>query len=116
MEEPRHVLADGTKIVTHAWVDGTKGASGMLVHKKHLDARRSLAKGTIRGWVPGHGGDVYWVEHEDKAIAAYGWMDFELAEEEKPEPAGTTYPHFATCCGVMLKTEDDLCRCDATDD
>jgi len=76
MEEPQYILESGTKIVTHTNLCGT---GGMLVKDQYLKARRPDAHGTIRNWVAGHGGDVYWVEHDDdKTIAVYGWMEFEL--------------------------------------
>lgn len=54
------------------------GTSGMLIKQKHLDLRRIGATGTIAGWVPGHGGDVWWVE-QDNGIAAYSFRELEPA-------------------------------------
>jgi hypothetical protein len=46
---------------------------GMLIKEKHLRVRRSGITGAIQGWVPGHGGDVWWVLHDDgdNVIGAY---------------------------------------------
>lgn len=44
---------------------------GWFVNEKYLNARRSLAFGVYRGFVPGCGGDVWWIEHNDGSIAAY---------------------------------------------
>lgn len=75
MQEPESILSNGTRVRT----DRTLGSTvGMLVKQQYLDARRSNAEGTIKGWVTGHGGDVYWVQHDDGTVAAYGWMEFEL--------------------------------------
>jgi len=62
MEEPKHILVPGTRIVTH---DVLGSIAGMLVKPQHLENRRFNTPGVIGGWVPGHGGDVYWVSHED---------------------------------------------------
>lgn len=78
MEQPEYVLASGVKICTHEALHPT---TGMLIKREYLDRRRPGATGTIKGYVAGHGGDIYWVEHEDdKSVSAYGWMEFELAE------------------------------------
>lgn len=50
---------------------------------QHLECRRPSAKGTIRGWVPGHGGDVWWVEHEDGTVGAYCFDELEFTPEEQ---------------------------------
>jgi hypothetical protein len=53
---------------------------GMMINPKHLVTRTVDALGTIKGYVPGHGGDVWWVEHEDGSIAAYAFEEFEVAD------------------------------------
>lgn len=50
---------------------------GMMVNKKHLDVRKVCVKGEIVGYVPGHGGDVWWVRHDDGQIGAYVFDEFE---------------------------------------
>lgn len=50
---------------------------GMMINEKHLIARRPNAEGTIRGYVGGHGGDVWWVEHSPDDVAAYVFTEFE---------------------------------------
>jgi hypothetical protein len=44
--------------------------SAFFVKQKYLDARKN-ASGRYVGFVPGAGGDAWWVEHEDKTIGAY---------------------------------------------
>lgn len=74
-EAPTHILDNGTKVQ----IDPTLGSTGgMLIKQQYLDARKPGIAGTIKGWVAGHGGDVYWVEHEDGSVAAYGWSEFEV--------------------------------------
>jgi hypothetical protein len=44
---------------------------GMFVKKEHLDVRKIGITGTLLDYVPGHGGDVWWVKHDDGKIGAY---------------------------------------------
>jgi hypothetical protein len=51
---------------------------GMLIHEKHLAVRKPDQAGTISRWVPGHGGDVWFVQHDDsEEIGAYSYDEFE---------------------------------------
>lgn len=52
---------------------------GMIIKPRHLDVRKVGVTGTIVGYVPGHGGDVWWVRHEDGEIGAYVFNEFEKA-------------------------------------
>lgn len=52
---------------------------GMLIKPKHLDCRREGVTGVVDGYVPGHGGDVWWVKHDDSTdIGAYVFDELEL--------------------------------------
>jgi len=53
---------------------------GIFVEKRHLDARRPDKEGVLKGYVEGHGGDVWWVIHDDHTIAAYKLDEFEAIE------------------------------------
>lgn len=53
-----------------------------FVHRRHLEARKPGAKGFYKDWVPGAGGDVWWVEHEDGTTAAYMYDEVGLVEHE----------------------------------
>ena len=44
---------------------------GFLVQQEHIDCRRANENGLYVGWVPGAGGDVWWVKHQDGTIGAY---------------------------------------------
>jgi len=68
-----HVKA-GLPVTTNAELGETKG---MLISAKNLSLRRPSAQGTVLGHVPGHGGDVWWVEHEKDVVAAYCFDEFE---------------------------------------
>lgn len=75
MKEPKYILQDGTKVITHVVLHPT---TGMLIAADKLANRRANTPGTVVGVVGGHGGDVYWVRHEDGTVAAYGWPEMEL--------------------------------------
>lgn len=60
---------------------------GMMVAPRHLNGRRLDALGIIINYIPGHGGDAYWVRHaegpssEDPSpVAAYCFDEFEFEE------------------------------------
>lgn len=88
MKEPDFILEAGTKIRTSSPLGSS---AGMLIKQMYLDARKPGVEGTIRNWVAGHGGDVYWVEHDAKPgeIAAYCWSEFDLI----PPPPKTAWEH-----------------------
>ena len=51
---------------------------GMLVAAKHINARREDVVGEVVGIVPGHGGDAWFVRHDDDAeVAAYYTTELE---------------------------------------
>lgn len=80
MDEPQVALAPGTAIITHKTLDSI---AGLLVAHSYLSARKGSTRGVIKGFVPGHGGDIYFVSHDDDAtMAVYGWHEMELAEGE----------------------------------
>jgi hypothetical protein len=60
-----------------------ESTQGMIVPVTNLNNRKPGMLGRITGYVPGHGGDVWWVEHdEDHLIAPYSVMEMsELAEQ-----------------------------------
>ena len=41
--------------------------------------------GTVMGLVAGHGGDVWWVKHEDGTVSAYMFTEFETIEKTKED-------------------------------
>lgn len=51
-------------------VDPNETGRGFLVKSEYRYARKN-AEGTYKGYVPGCGGDVWWVEHEDGSVGAY---------------------------------------------
>lgn len=75
VEQPEYILNKGTRVKTHAELETI---TGMMISYKYLVLRRTNDGGIIRGPVPGHGGDVYWVEHYDGVVAVYCFTEFEL--------------------------------------
>ena len=54
--------------------------TGMFIVPKHLDVRREGVVGTIKDYVPGHGGDVWFVQHEGTdEVGAYIFTEMETA-------------------------------------
>ncbi len=45
--------------------------AGIFVKMKYLEARREGAEGQALFPISGHGGEVWWVRHDDETIAAY---------------------------------------------
>ncbi len=66
---------------------------GFLVRQDYLKNRRSGARGLVGTYVPGHGGDVWWVRHEDGTDAVYMFTEMEpnvspsTSKNEKPMKA-----------------------------
>jgi len=61
---------------------------GFLINPKNLGYRREGAVGQVMTWVPGHGGDVWWVQHHDNPdeIAPYGFPEIEQVDEPPGAP------------------------------
>lgn len=72
MNAQDYELGKSVKVVKD---DGTKG---MLIAPKHLAIRTIGQTGTIYGIVPGHGGNIWWVEQRN-GIAAYCFTELEPA-------------------------------------
>ncbi len=50
---------------------------GFIMDPSYKAARRSGAVGQVVNYVPGHGGDVWYVQHNDDGeIAAYAYNEF----------------------------------------
>jgi hypothetical protein len=66
-------VKQGMQVVTAHELGDTRS---MLIAERYLKARRPDANGMIQGFVPGHGGDVWWVRHDDGEVAAYSYTEF----------------------------------------
>lgn len=52
--------------------------NGFLVKPSYIDNRKPIGtKGTYKGWVPGAGGDLFWIQHEDGTVAAYAQTELQ---------------------------------------
>jgi hypothetical protein len=69
-----NAVKQGLKVRTVAKLDTT---DGMLIAAHNLDARKPNTEGTVVGYVPGHGGDVWWVQHNDGVMAAYAFNEIQ---------------------------------------
>lgn len=70
-------VKQGMKVRTTEAVNKPGATRGMMISPKHLDVREAGVRGTVMGYVPGHGGDVWWVQHENGVVAAYCFDEFE---------------------------------------
>ena len=76
MKQPSKLPEIGTKLITHKKLDSE---NGLMIHPLHIANRKRNAPCTYIGYVPGHGGDVWWCKHEDGSVAAYSFMEVEFA-------------------------------------
>jgi hypothetical protein len=58
---------------------------GFLIHHRYIDNRRASARGVYWDYVPGAGGDLWWVRHDDGKVAAYGLNEVEDEPNEETE-------------------------------
>lgn len=58
-------------------VDPLGDVTGMMVVATQLANRTAGKVGTVEGYVPGHGGDVWWVRHDDDTVAPYTFDEFD---------------------------------------
>ena len=69
-------IKDGLRVRTTELGD----TKGFFIKPRHLDCRKAGITGTVSGYVPGHGGDVWWVKHDDSEdIGAYCFTELESA-------------------------------------
>jgi hypothetical protein len=81
MKQPIMILPPGTKVRTYKRLGKT---DGMMISPNNLNLRKPNTVGEVSDWVPGHGGDVYWVQHEgDDRPAAYCFTELSLLEPVK---------------------------------
>jgi hypothetical protein len=68
----------GMKIGMKVKVTHLETTDGMLISEKHLLPRKADSVGEVLGWVPGHGGDIWWVKHDVTGeICAYSFTELE---------------------------------------
>ena len=60
------------QVRTNTAVDSPNSTRGMMIVAKHLTVRKSGKAGEVLWYVPGHGGDVWFVKHNGSdEIGAY---------------------------------------------
>lgn len=57
-------------------VTNLESTDGFRIASKHLEIREIGSQGTVKTWVPGHGGDVWFIKQHN-GIAAYLFTEFE---------------------------------------
>jgi hypothetical protein len=73
----------GTKVRIADTIATNEECASFLVHNRHIEARKPGSVGTYHGYVPGAGGDVWWVLHEDNTVGAYEFTEvFDLEEND----------------------------------
>lgn len=72
-------IESGMRVRTRTALGTTRG---LAVAMRYLDARRPGAEGMVQNCVPGHGGDVYWVEHGPGDVGAYSVEELEVPTED----------------------------------
>jgi len=58
-----------------------ESTDGFLVHPKHLRVRELNRTGVVKRYIPGHGGDCWFVQHNNQDIGAYSYTELELDGE-----------------------------------
>lgn len=52
--------------------------NGMMIEQRHLECRDAGVTGTVLCYVPGHGGDVWFVHHDgNDEVGAYYFTELE---------------------------------------
>lgn len=61
----------GTKLKIKNKIRSVEECGGFFVKSTNLTTRRFNQQAEYAGWVPGSGGDIWWVKHTDGTIGAY---------------------------------------------
>jgi hypothetical protein len=73
----------GIFIRTNSKVDEPGSTEGFLIKQHHLLTRKSGELGQVQQYVPGHGGDVWFVMHTDGTVAAYGFPEMDHVDVDR---------------------------------
>ena len=66
-------LSKNTNVITSYELGTT---DGMFISLNNLNNRKRNCKGKLLSYVPGHGGDVWFIKHSKNDIAAYSINEF----------------------------------------
>ncbi len=79
---------DDVKVGLHVRTNSQLGSTlGFMVVENNMNARRPDATGILIGYIPGHGGDCWWLKHGDETVAAYCFDEFEMLSPQPVEVA-----------------------------
>ncbi len=81
-----------TKVRVHDTIRPKIEARAFFTDQRFIEARRPGAFGKFKGHVPGCGGDVWWVQHEDATTAAYASDELQPHDAEAFKPPLGIYP------------------------
>src|SRR5579863_6834621 len=105
-------IKQGLRIVTNDSVNKRGATTGMLIAERHLKVRAVGIHGTVVNVVPGHGGDVWFVEHDDsKDVGAYNFAEMEPEgpeDEDEDDDMFTRERVINICQGAFSAAQDDL--------
>lgn len=65
----------GSKVKIKKRIMSNDQCGGFLVKPEYIDSRRPNENGEYLGYVPGAGGDVWWIKHEDGTVGAYTYEE-----------------------------------------
>ena len=77
----------GTPVITKK----LQSTTGIIANAEYLNNRRADMPGTIWGWLPGHGGDVWVIQHEH-GDAVYFTEEFEPTANSHQPTANSQQP------------------------
>lgn len=65
----------GTLVRISDTIKPSHQCGGFLVKADYIANRRPSENAEYYGWVPGAGGDLWWIKHEDGTIGAYEFTE-----------------------------------------
>jgi hypothetical protein len=81
INQERRIAVESSDVKPGLRVKTTKlgDTEGMVIAPKHLSIRCEGVTGTVKSYVPGYGGDVWFVQHDDSNnVGAYVVTEIEL--------------------------------------
>ena len=76
MEQPSQILKRGVRVRTVDCFE-KNATMGMIGGANLVAARKNGASGQVLDAVGGAGGDLYFVKHDDGAVAVYSYLEFD---------------------------------------
>jgi len=57
-----------------------KSTTGLSIDQELINNRKMGVTGVLQKWVPGHGGDMWYVKHDNGKMAVYAFDELEKLE------------------------------------